>query len=614
MADNWTLLALILLVAALSAAGALRRMALWARGTKAAVPLIKGLLAAPKRYFVDLHDVVARDRQAARLHVPTAAGFVAATLLIVVFFASGGSSALGGWLVLAALAIMMLGSLLAGLRRFPKPPKRLAGGSWNRLMVSLLAFCVGFGMLTISAMPDAPVSLPDWSPLPWIGALLAAAGIAEMYLGMTWGGPMKHAFAGILHLAYHPRPERFDGPRISSDLKPVDLAAPRFGVGQLGDFAWNRLLGFDACVHCGRCEAACPAFAAGQPLSPRSLIIGLANGLSTGSSDDEASIVALAEPDAIWSCTTCRACVNECPMMIEHVDAIVDIRRFLTMEQADAPGLAFDAIADLRTTGNLAGEAPHRRVDWAVDLDVPVLSEVGTTDVLLWVGDAGFHLHLHATLRATVRLMQRSGVDFAILGGEELDCGDLARRLGDDETFHDLAAKNIQCLAKYRFNRIVTPDPHALHSLRNEYPALGGHYRVDHHTAFLAEQLAAGKLHVARRLPYRVTYHDPCYLGRYNGEFEAPRTLLEAVCDDLQEMDRSGPRSRCCGGGGGAPVTDIPGERRIPDIRMDDARSVAAECVAVACPNCATMLSGVVEPRPAVKDIATLLLEAVEGT
>lgn len=614
MADRWTLFALAALVVAASAAGAARRIALWGRGRRASVPILRGLIAAPKRYFVDLHDVVVRDRRAARMHVPTAAGFAAATLLILAFAVTGARPPVGGWLLLACLAVMMAGSVMACLRRFPAPPRRLAGGAWNRLMFSLLAFCAGFAVLTVWALPDAPAWLADRPAVPWIGGLLAVFGVAEMYLGMTWGGPMKHAFAGLLHLAFHPRAERFGGRQISADLRPVDLAAPKFGAGRIEDFAWNRLLGFDTCVHCGRCEAACPAFAAGQPLSPRSLIIDLAGALAAPSTAEDGSAATAVGTDAIWSCTTCRACVHECPMMIEHVDAVVDMRRFLTMERAEAPGKAFDAIADLRSTGNLAGEAPARRANWAVDLDVPVLSDTGATDVLLWVGDAGFHLHLQDALRATVRLMRRSGVDFAILGAEELDCGDLARRLGDDETFHDLARRNIRCLAKYRFNSIVTPDPHALHCLRNEYPALGGRYRVEHHSTFLAEQLSRGRLRVNRRVRYRVTYHDPCYLGRYNGEFAAPRQVLEAACEDLQEMALSGPRSRCCGGGGGAPLTDIPGTRRIPDIRMDDVRLVAAECVAVACPSCTTMLAGVVEPRPAVKDIATLLLEAVDGT
>jgi Fe-S oxidoreductase len=202
-------------------------------------------------------------------------------------------------------------------------------------------------------------------------------------------------------------------------------------------------------------------------------------------------------------------------------------------------------------------------------------------------------------------------VDFAVLGPEELDCGDLARRLGDEALFQNLARRNIALLARYRFKRILTADPHVLHCLKNEYPALGGRYEVVHHTTFLAELIAAGRLAPSRKLNQAVTYHDPCYLGRYNGEIEAPRAILDRLGVERREMERAGLRSSCCGGGGGAPLTDIAGKRRIPDIRMEHARATGAPVLAVACPNCAAMLEGVIGPRPAVADIAELLEAAL---
>src|SRR5262249_39835209 len=188
--------------------------------------------------------------------------------------------------------------------------------------------------------------------------------------------------------------------------------------------------------------------------------------------------------------------------------------------------------------------------------------------------------------------------DSAGRGAEELDCGDIARRLGDEALFQDLARRNIAVLSRYRFQRIVTADPHVLHCLKNEYPALGGSYRVVHHTSLLAELLAAGRLAPARAMGQIVTYHDPCYLGRYNREIAAPRAILDRLGVERREMERSGLRSSCCGGGGGAPLTDIAGKRRIPDIRMEHARATGAPTLAVACPNCAVMLEGVVGPRP----------------
>jgi Fe-S oxidoreductase len=202
-----------------------------------------------------------------------------------------------------------------------------------------------------------------------------------------------------------------------------------------------------------------------------------------------------------------------------------------------------------------------------------------------------------------------------VLGGVETDTGDLARRLGDEATFQRLATQLIGTLSGLSFKRIVTADPHVMHSLRNEYRALGTRFEVLHHTNFIAELVALGKLapKAAEALrDKRVTYHDPCYLGRYNGETEAPRKLLKSIGIQIVEMERHGMRGRCCGGGGGAPLTDIPGKQRIPDIRIADARTIGAEIVAVGCPNCTAMLEGVVGPRPEVLDVAELVAAALE--
>jgi Fe-S oxidoreductase len=217
------------------------------------------------------------------------------------------------------------------------------------------------------------------------------------------------------------------------------------------------------------------------------------------------------------------------------------------------------------------------------------------------------------TLRSLVKILNAAKVDFAVLGVSESDTGDTARRLGDEATFQRLAQANIATLAALDFKRIVTADPHVLHSLRNEYPAFGGRYIVIHHTALIDELITSGKLPVVKFEDRpALTYHDPCYLGRYNGEFEAPRSVLRKLGANLREMERSGSRARCCGGGGGAPLTDIPGERRIPDMRMGDVRTVGAEIVAVACPQCTAMLEGVAGDRAEVLDIAELVAASLE--
>jgi len=298
-------------------------------------------------------------------------------------------------------------------------------------------------------------------------------------------------------------------------------------------------------------------------------------------------------------------------MMIEHVDAIMSLRRHQTLVGGATPGKGAEALAELKAADNPGGRTLASRLDWATDLALPRLDKLGSSELLLWLGDAAFELRGQRSLRSLVRLLRQAKVDFAVLGPEELDCGDLARRLGDEALFQDLARRNIALLAKYRFQRILTADPHVLHCLKNEYPALGGRYEVVHHTTFLAELIAAGRLAPSRRLNQAVTYHDPCYLGRYNGEIEAPRMILDRLGVERREMERAGLRSSCCGGGGGAPLTDIAGKRRIPDIRMEHARATGAPVLAVACPNCAAMLEGVIGPRPAVADIAELLEAAL---
>ena len=627
MISAWLLSLLIAAALVLLAVGGARRFGMWRRGRPAPVDVIGGLLRTPRRYLVDLHHVVSRDRYMSNTHVAAAGGFVLSMLLILPTYLFGLRT---GWLgipLLAATTLMFVGAVFVFLRR-RNPPARLSRGPWMRLPKSLLAFAVSFFVLTLPTAGLLPAGTGGWI-LGFILLVGVVAGLAETLYGMGWGGPMKHAFAGTLHLAFHPRQERFGGGR-STGLKPANLEAETLGVDKPVDFKWNQLLGFDACVQCGRCEAVCPAFASGQPLNPKKLIQDMVVGLAGGTDGayagspypgvepgraqggPERSIVdGLVGADTLWSCTTCRACVEECPMMIEHVDAIVDMRRHLTLERGETPGKGAEVLNNLAATDNPGGYAPSTRANWAVDLDLPLMSEVGEAEVLFWVGDGCFDMRSQRILRAFVKILKTAGVDFAVLGNEECDCGDVARRLGDDATFQRLARHNISVLSRYRFRRIVTTDPHAFHVLKNEYGDFGGRYEVLHHSAFIDELIGQGRLRLGAYKGGTVTYHDPCYLGRYNGGYDSPRALLGALGIQVSEMERSGYRSRCCGGGGGAPITDIPGEHRIADMRVIDARAVGAETIAVACQQCTAMLEGVVEPRPQIKDLAELVAEGL---
>jgi Fe-S oxidoreductase len=607
----------------------------------------RGLLAIPKRYFVDLHDVVAREPAVARAHVAVAGGALACLALVAV---NDGLrlrlAVLDVALVVCAIAMLAGAVMMALRRRHPAVAARVSGGPWNRLPWTLALGAAGMGALAVGALWHDQIA-------PWWAALCVLAlgvGAAELALGVGLAGPMKHAVAGLLHLGLHPRPERFQrqgvGPgaqRPASALKPLLLSRETPGVAKPADLPWNRLLSFDACVQCGKCEAACPAYAAGQPLNPKKLVQDLVTGMAAGSDAnyhgnpypglelgrhagalDKAVVPGLVEAETLWSCTTCRACVQACPMLIEHVDLVVDLRRNLTLEGGTVPNKGGEVLAALRETDTQGRYPLAARYHWAADLGLPVVEAKQQVGWLLLAGEAGFDMRGQKTLRALVQSMKAGGIVPAVLGAAETDCGDVARRLGDEAGYQRLARQLIATLGTRPAANIVTADPHLLHALRNEYPLLDeawarrlaeGHTRVWHHTELLADLLERKALQPAVRKDApatTVTLHDPCYLGRYNGQTEAPRRALKAIGIKVVEMERHGLNARCCGGGGGAPTTDIPGKRRIPDIRMDDARATGADIVAVACPQCTAMLEGVVGKRPEVLDVAELVARAVE--
>jgi Fe-S oxidoreductase len=634
------------LAVAAMAIGTARRAALWRAGRPATVAWL-GLLAIPKRYFVDLHDVVAREPAVARAHVAVAGGALACLALVALNDGLRLRLAVLDMALVACAVAMLAGTfMMEARRRQPAVAARVSRGPWNRLPWTLAIGALGMGALAVGALWHEQIA-------PWWAALCVVAlgiGAAELALGIGLAGPMKHAVAGLLHLGLHPRPERFQrqevGPaaqRPATALKALTLGRDAPGAAKPVDLPWNRLLSFDACVQCGKCEAACPAFAAGQPLNPKKLVQDLVTGMAGGSdagyhgnpypgqetgrhagAPDEPVVPGLIDAETLWSCTTCRACVQACPMLIEHVDLVVDLRRSLTLVGGTVPNKGGEVLAALRETDTQGRYPLAARYHWAADLGLPEAAPQQESSWLLMAGEGGFDMRSQKTLRALVQSMKAAGLVPTVLGAAETDCGDVARRLGDEAGYQRLAHQLISTLKARPAANIVTADPHLLHALRNEYPSLDaawarrlaeGRTRVWHHTELLAELLERGALRPVPRpaaQPPAVTLHDPCYLGRYNGQTEAPRRALKAIGIKVVEMERHGMSARCCGGGGGAPATDIPGKRRIPDIRMEDARSTGAEIVAVACPQCTAMLEGVVGKRPEVLDVAELVARAVE--
>jgi Fe-S oxidoreductase len=415
---------------------------------------------------------------------------------------------------------------------------------------------------------------------------------------------------------------RFDDPDVPED-------EIRFGAGTASDLNFKQVLDTFSCTECGRCQDACPAFATGKTLSPKLLIMGLRDQLftdggaivSSRGGDGEALELAPLVPGAVpeesvWDCVTCGACVEACPVSIEHVDHIVDLRRHLVMVESSFPSESEQMLRDVERAGNPWGKAQSERADWAAELGIKIL-EPGdpAPEYLYWVGCAtSFDDRARRTAEATAKLLQRAGVQFAILGPREACTGDPARRMGNEYVFQAYAEQNVETLNDAGVTKIVTGCPHCFNALGNEYPDFGGDYEVVHHSELLARLVADGRLKPQRDQGLNITYHDSCYLARHNDVLAPPRELVAAVGEPI-EMERSGKRTFCCGAGG-AHMWMEERAKPINENRVREAAGTGAQTLAVACPFCTVMLDDGVQSAGAqmrVVDVATLLDEATGG-
>jgi Fe-S oxidoreductase len=419
-------------------------------------------------------------------------------------------------------------------------------------------------------------------------------------------------------------PLRFDDP----DVPEEEI---RFGAGTAQDLTWKQMLDTFSCTECGRCQDACPAFATGKVLSPKLLIMGLRDQVfadggslvrarSGGAEGAEPALDALvpnAVPEeSVWDCVTCGACVQACPVSIEHVDHIVDLRRHLVMVDSSFPAEAEPMLRDVERASNPWGKAQSERADWAASLGVRVL-EPGdpAPEYLYWVGCASsFDERARRTAESTAKLLQRAGVEFAILGPREACTGDPARRMGNEYVFQAFAEQNVQTLNEAGVRKIIANCPHCFNTLGNEYPDFGGDYEVIHHSELLAQLVAEGKLSPRRDEGLSITYHDSCYLARHNDVLAPPRELVAAVGQPV-EMQRSGKQTFCCGAGG-AHMWMEERAGAINENRVHEAAATGAGTLAVACPYCTVMLDDGVQSTGdtlRVVDVATLLAEATDG-
>ncbi len=406
-----------------------------------------------------------------------------------------------------------------------------------------------------------------------------------------------------------------------------DESLEQYGAALLEHLPQKDILDAYACIMCNRCQDACPAYITGKPLSPSAIEVNKRyyirdhiTELATGQESKERLADWLLTEDAIWACTSCGYCIEVCPVANEPMVDILRIRQDLVMMESKFPQEAVTTFKNLEVNGNPWGQSGQDREKWIGELDVPIMRDKGKAEYLYWVGCAGaYDARGQDVSQAMVKLLNKAGVDYAILGTEETCTGDSARRLGNEYLFQMLAQQNIDTFDNYDVKKIITQCPHCLNALKNDYQALGKNYEVIHHAEFLDDLVKQGKLAPTKTNTSKVSYHDSCYLGRHNDIYDAPRDVIRAIPGvQLEEFPRSGSEGLCCGAGGGRMwLEETLGEKTINIERMDDIKAIKPDEVATACPFCATMINDGIaaeelDTSTTSKDIAQYLLEAIE--
>jgi len=421
---------------------------------------------------------------------------------------------------------------------------------------------------------------------------------------------------------------RADKPGVLDPIDFEDESAESFGVAKLEDFSWPRLIDPYACIMCNRCAEVCPANVTGKSLNPAALIINERyefNDILASFAEGEPSPRPLLEfaldEEALWSCTTCMACVDVCPVGNEQMLHLVDIRRERVLMEGDFPAELQNAFRGMERAGNPWGIGQEKRLDWANDLDfeVPTTADNPHPEVLYWVGcAASYDPRAQKIARSMAEILNAAGVDWAVLGTKEKCTGDSARRAGNEYLFFQLATENVATLNEVSAKVIVTTCPHCMHTIGNEYPQFGGEYKVVHHSQFIEDLIAAGKLDVKPLdKGHKATFHDPCYLGRHNGEYDAPRDVVSNLGFIIEEPDRTRDNGFCCGAGGAQFwKEEAEGAERIPENRYRELKGTGAEVVATACPFCTQMFESEAAADESqsvvVRDIAELVAEELK--
>ncbi len=546
------------------------------------------------------------------------------------------------WVMDIMAILVMVGATWGIIRRYIVRPARLESERTVEAMVILVSVLIHpithlFKEATSIALGYPPVGLG--SALPPVSSALsnlfngsAVGSVQAANIGFFW----LHwftvlfvlifiAYSRYLHVIAALFNIFFQSPPPKGALRTINLeTAEHFGAARITDFTWKQLLDLYSCVICNQCQVQCPATASGKLLNPRKVIQDLKKHLLMAGPEllksRDKTEVSTANPsqtlagevideDEIWACTTCRACDEICPLHVEHIDKVIDMRRNLVMERSQLPDSAREALKSLGDRGHPFRGATATRTDWASGLGVKSLSKDNDISILYWVGcSTALEDRNMKVSTATARILQAAGISFGILGAEENCCGDPARRMGDEYLFQTLCQKNIEFLQSYKVKRILTSCPHCFNTFKNEYPQFGGNFEVIHHTQLIADLIRDGKIKLKGLNSHKVvTYHDSCYLGRYNDIYQAPRDVLKAIGGIKRvELARSRAYSFCCGGGGGHMWMEEEPDKRVNVRRTEDVIEARADLVVTACPYCLTMLEDGLKSKEVAESIKAM--------
>ena len=553
-----------------------------------------------------------------------------------------------------AMGLCVVGVVLLALyRRYISRPQRLEGDRRARtdatiiLLMILMVMCSMFGQnaaragMTSGSADEARFISSELSGL-FVGLTREQQQfwfhmLRWMHIAFVLGFLNYLPYSKHLHILSSIPNVYFAKLTARGTLKSLNLqdeSAARFGAADVDDLTWKQLLDGYSCTECGRCTAACPANITGKPLSPKKIIVDIRHRLmekapavvngrrktASGGPLENQLVDDYITEDELWACTTCMACVQECPVQIEHIDAIVDMRRYLVLNESRFPKEMQATFQNLERNFTPWGFSHSSRADWAEGMNVPLLSEKRDAEILFWVGCAGaYDARYKKVTQSFVKLLQIAGVDFAILGLEEKCNGDAARRAGNEYLARMLITENVATLNKYRVKKIVTTCPHCFNIFKNEYPQFGGNYEVVHHTDFIMGLIESGKIKLNKEQRARITYHDSCYLGRYNEVYEQPRNILKSIPGvETVEMSRSRDKGFCCGAGGARMFMEENIGKRVNAERTEQALAVRPDVISTACPFCMTMMTDGIKTKEAadrvqVKDIAEVVLQAMDA-